>query len=326
MTTYLITGAAGFIGYHLAEYLSEDPRHQVICVDNHLRGGLDMMYRRLIAKSNVEHYSIDLTNPDEISRLPKNVDILFHLAALNGTQNFYERPYEVIRHCTLPTFYLIDYYGKKEPGLKRFVYASTSETYAGTVSSFQWPVPTSEEVPLCIPDVKNPRWSYGASKIHGEVTIQQAAASKGFPFTVIRYHNVYGPRMGDKHVIPDFAERLTRRKFDLYGSEDTRSFLYIDDAVQATILCAHETMTKGEIMNVGSPHEIRIKDLAAMMMDISGIRGELVLHASPEGSVSRRAPVINKLQELTNYQETVPLEEGLRRTLAYYLNRDDYSI
>lgn len=325
MTTYLITGTAGFIGYHLAEHLSSDPLNHIICVDNYIRGESDELYRKLTDKPNVSAYSIDLTDPDQVKTLPNQVDVLFHLAALNGTQNFYERPYEVLRHCTLPTFNLIDYYGIQSSGLKRFVYASTSEAYAGTVDRFHWPVPTSEDVPLCITDVANPRWSYGASKLHGEVLIHQAARSKGFPFTIIRYHNVYGPRMGDKHVIPDFINRLKQNVFELYGFEDTRSFLYIDDAVKATILCAHGAATAGEVINVGGTREIKIQELAELMMTISGITGEIQLYPSPQGSVSRRAPLVNKLNHLTGFRESIALEKGIERTLDYYLNTDDGS-
>ncbi|MNM25514.1 dTDP-glucose 4,6-dehydratase [compost metagenome] len=319
MTVYLVTGAAGFIGYHLAEHLSRDSRNIVICADNHVRGEQDSLYRELTARANVTTYDVDLTRPEEVRKLPEQVDYLFHLAALNGTQNFYQRPYEVLRHCTLPAFHLIDYYGRPDSGLKRFVYASTSETYAGTVDSFNWPVPTAEDVPLVIPDPANPRWSYAASKLHGEVLVHQAGSSKGFPFTIIRYHNVYGPRMGDKHVMPDFARRLKEGRFELYGYTDTRSFMYIDDAVKATVLCAHESETAGETVNVGGTRELSMLELAEMMMNISGIKGQLELHPSPRGSVSRRAPVIDKLLRLTSYREEVPLEEGIKRTLDYYL-------
>lgn len=318
MAVYLVTGAAGFIGYHLAKYLSEDPTATVVCVDNFMRGERDELYEQLVQQTNVIEYSLDLTNPEELLRLPDNIDIIFHLAALNGTQNFYQRPYEVMRSSTLPTFYLFERYGKSS-SVKRVIYASTSEAYASTVEIFNWPVPTAEDVPLSIEDPFNPRWSYAASKLHGEVLSINAYRAFNMPFTVIRYHNVYGPRMGDKHVIPDFAMRLKKRVFELYGYKDTRSFLYIDDAVKATVLCAKLESTRNEIINVGGVEETPILNLAIKMMELSGLKGELKLYPSSKGSVSRRVPSIDKLKRLTGFKESISMEEGLKKTLEYYL-------
>ncbi|WP_134699066.1 NAD(P)-dependent oxidoreductase [Ammoniphilus sp. YIM 78166] len=318
MTVSLVTGAAGFIGYHLAKHLSEDPTATVICVDNFIRGERDNLYEDLTGRPNVIEYSIDLTKPDQLVKLPDNIELIYHLAALNGTQNFYERPYEVMKCSTLPIFYLLDRY-RDSPSLKRFIYASTSEVYASTVRKFKWVIPTTENVPLSIEDPCNPRWSYGASKLHGEVLINSAHQSFNIPYSIIRYHNIYGPRMGDKHVIPDFAIRIKKGIFELYGHSDTRSFLYIDDAVKATVLCAHLEDTKNEIINIGGSLEISILDLAKKMMEISGLSGDMKLYPSPNGSVSRRVPSVEKLEKLVGFKESVSLEEGLKRTLDYYL-------
>src|SRR5262249_23619982 len=159
-------------------------------------------------------------------------------------------PLEVLRRCTLPTFYLLEHY-KQSVQLKRFIYAGTSESYASTVTKFNWPVPTAENVPLSIDDPANPRWSYGASKMHGEVLTIQVCREFGIEYNIIRYHNAYGPRMGDKHVIPDFLNRIKQGKFELLGFEDTRSFIYAEDAAMATVKIALATPCKNEIINVG---------------------------------------------------------------------------
>lgn len=314
---FLVTGAAGFIGYHVARTLAGRSDARVYCVDNFLRGDEDEAYLDLVRKPNVERLDCDLTDLAQVQALPVRVDTVLHLAALNGTQNFYERPFDVVRHCTLPTLNLLEKYGKT--GVSRFVYAGTSEAYASTVTRFGWPVPTAEDVPLGIDDPSNVRWSYGASKLHGEVAVFAAAHQYGVPHTIIRYHNVYGPRMGDKHVVPDFLIRARNGEFRLYGGDDTRAFLYIDDAVEATLAVAALPACQGEVINIGGSREIRIDELARIMMSVGGWSSPIEISDSPVGSVKRRAPELAKLTRLTAFAEKWSLEEGLRETARYYL-------
>jgi len=313
----LVSGAAGFLGYALAERLSQERDNEVIVVDNFVRGEDDEAYRRLCARPNVSAHELDLSNASSVDALPDGVEIVYHLAALNGTQNFYERPLEVVKCCTLPTLNLLQKYSA-DPNLRRFVYAGTSEAYAGTVRRFDWPVPTAEDVPLCIEDVSNPRWSYAVSKLHGEVAVASACRAAEKEFVIIRYHNAYGPRMGDKHVVPDFIERMLDGRYELYGHADTRAFIYVDDAIEATTRLADAPGAAGEVVNLGSETETQIRDLGEMLMRIHGVEGDIELHPSPKGSVSRRVPDISKLKELTGFRESTSLEDGLRQTLAYY--------
>jgi nucleoside-diphosphate-sugar epimerase len=313
---YLVTGAAGFIGQHLARALSERPGASVFCVDNFVRGEDDEAYRELAGRSNVERIDCDLTDIEATRALP-DVDVVFHLAALNGTQNFYQRPFDVVRHCTIPTLSLLERYGRGP--LERFVYTGTSEAYASTVTRFGWPVPTAEDVPLGIDDPSNVRWSYGASKLHGEVAVFAAARQYGIAHTIIRYHNVYGPRMGDKHVVPDFLMRAKRGVFELFGGDDTRAFMYIDDAVEATLRVAEAESCRNEVVNIGGAREVRIDDLGRLMMESAGLQGDIAVHPSPAGSVKRRAPDLAKLHRLTGFAERWTLEEGLRETARFYL-------
>lgn len=318
MTRILVTGAAGFLGFHLARTLAARPDTQVIGIDNFARGERDAGFAALIALPNVSFIECDLSREDEVAKLPRDVDYVYHMAALNGTQNFYERPMDVIRFSTLPTLFLANHYGAA--GLKRFVYAGTSEAYASTVTRFGWPVPTAEDVPLSIGDVMNPRWSYAGSKMHGEIVTALAGQSMQMPYSIIRYHNAYGPRMGDKHVVPDFMARMREGRYELFGHEDTRSFLYVSDAVRATLLVAESDACAGEIVNVGGEQEIRISDLGAAMLRVRGIEADIVLHPSPAGSVKRRAPDIAKLQRLTGFKAEVGLDDGLARTARFYLD------
>lgn len=317
MSSHLITGAAGFIGFHLARALAARGDH-VVAVDNFVRGERDSALQALADLPNVTFIEADLTRENDIADLPVDVDRVYHMAALNGTQNFYERPMDVIRCSTLPTILLAE--RMRDSRIKRFVYAGTSESYASTVTRFGWPVPTAEDVPLSLDGVDNPRWSYAASKMHGEVVTIQAGRSYGFPWSIIRYHNVYGPRMGDRHVVPDFFERMRDGRYELFGHADTRSFLYIDDAVRATLALGESADCANEIVNIGSPEEITIADLGKRMMAVRGIAAPITLHPSPAGSVKRRAPDIAKLQRLTGFAPRVSLDNGLAATARFYLD------
>ncbi len=319
MKSVMVTGAAGFIGYHLARRLIHWGNVRLLLVDNFSRGANDELYRQLCRRPNVEAFDVDLADPAAVDRLPDDVDVIYHEAALNGTQNFYERPYEVLRSGTLPTFYLIEKY-VRTGRLERFVYAGTPESYASTVTQFDWAVPTAEDVPLSIDDVFNRRWSYAAAKIHGEVLSINACRQFGVPFSIVRYHNVYGPRMGDKHVVPDFLLRLKRGVAELHGYADTRAFLYVDDAVQATLLVGESGDTAGDVINIGGEQELTILELARQMMIILGRDpDEILLHPSPAGSVKRRVPSIDKLRHKTGFNARWSLEDGLRETIRFYV-------
>lgn len=315
----LVTGAAGFLGYHLALALAQRPGHEVVCADNGVRGEFDAHYNTLVARTNVVHTGVDLNDALLVATLPDDVDVIYHLAALNGTQNFYERPFEVLRCCTLPTLNLLQKYGAGGK-VRRFIYAGTSEAYASTVTRFGWPVPTAEDVPLGIDDVFNPRWSYAAGKLHGEIAAIAGCKQFGVDFTIIRYHNAYGPRMGDKHVVPDFYLRARAGKLELYGYQDSRSFIFVDDAIRATILAGEANNTRGEVVNIGSDREIMIRELGEKMKAAAGLAGEITLHPGPRGSVRRRCPDISKLRKLTGFKEAWSLESGLKQTARFYLS------
>jgi len=196
-----------------------------------------------------------------------------------------------------------------------------AETYALTVSKFNAEVPTSEEVPLCVEDVFNPRWSYGGSKITGELLFINYAKHYGFDYSIIRYHNIYGPRMGYEHVIPEFCTRLLNEEapFKIFGGENTRAFCYIKDAVDATIKVMKSKETNSKVIHIGnSKEEISIRELAEKLMSVADKKTEIKILEEAKGSVKRRCPNTNKLSELTGFEAKVMLEEGLKETWNWY--------
>lgn len=311
MATYLVTGAAGFIGQHLVALLASRG-DEVHAVDVELHPEAPAQVQRLHS-AGAAYRRLDLTDPDQVADLPE-VDGVFHLAALNGTQNFYSAPWSTLKHSTVPTLLLLERYAGT--GLEFFFYAGSSESYASIVSMFGWDIPTGEDVPLGITDPRELRWSYGAAKLHGEAAMFAAAAELGIPAVVGRFHNAYGPHMGTKHVIPDFIDRGRRGVFSLYGAHQTRSFIYIDDAVHAVTAVARGAV--GEVVNIGSPVEVSMIDLARVIMAEAGWSGRIEEFPPPSNSVDRRRPDVSRLSQLIDMASFTPLEQGIRAVLASY--------
>lgn len=289
MKRILVTGSSGFIGRHLVAALDK-LGHTVFCADR--------------------THGVDLTDKQCVDALP-DVDIVVHLAAHNGTKRFYTHPLDVIRDGVLPTQYLIDRYAGK---IERFVFTGTCESYAGAVDLFDYPVPTDEKVPLVVGDVTNPRWSYGGSKIVNELQCVAAHQQLGQEYSIIRYHNIYGPGQVD-HFFSEFYERALTGDLSLNGWDNTRSFMYISDAVEATVRIIFEPVFANEIVNVGVDAEISIKDIAELILKSANIPGELVLRDAPPGSVKRRCGDVTKLNQLTTFEPKVSLEAGIKLTL-----------
>lgn len=318
----LITGGAGFIGYHLARYHAALGSFVTI-LDNFQKtdGQSDIEFDCLKGRPNVSAVTVDLTLPFSHIARPKHIDVVYHLAAINGTRLFYEKPYEVARSNLLVTLNLLDWL--KDANVGRLVYASTPEVYAGGQTIGTLDVPTNEEVPVVFPQPTDARFSYGTSKFMGEFLCFHFGRVEKLPVSVVRYHNIYGPRMGVKHVIPEFILRWRAREnpFRIYGGDETRAFCYVDDAVEATRLVGTSAACDDQIIHVGNPQEeIAIRHLAMLLMEIAGERLEIEECGRRSGSVSRRCPDTTKLRRLTNFQPRVPLREGLSRTLRWYLD------
>lgn len=109
-------------------------------------------------------------------------------------------------------------------------------------------------------------------------------------YTINRYHNVYGPGMGDKHMVPDFLERMKQGNYSLYVYKDSRSFMYIADPVRATLLLAECASAADEIVDVGSEREVETYNIGKTTLQIANIDAEIELHDSPQGSIDGRAP------------------------------------
>ena len=320
MKKILVLGGAGFIGFHLVEKLSSHSDNQVTVCDNLFRGRLDTDLEHLLStRPNIRFVNADLTEKSGYELLEIDYDQVYLLAAIVGVRYALEMPDRVVYTNAMIVLQTLEWI-KHCRGAK-LLFASTSETYAGGVMLGHIPVPTPEEVPLMVTDVTNPRFSYAVSKILGETAVISYSRKFGFPFVIVRYHNVYGPRMGFDHVVSEISMRILRREepFVIYSPEQRRAFCYVDDAVRATTDLMDCPAANSTVVNVGNDREeTRIDDLVNHLFDISGYHPVVEARPASSGSVYRRCPDLSRLRQLTGYEPQVGLAKGLRRAYKWY--------
>jgi nucleoside-diphosphate-sugar epimerase len=312
MTRHLITGGAGFIGSNLAHRLIRDG-HDVTVLDRFSRGKSERL------PAEVTQIKGDICDPSVVLCAVGGCDVVWHLAYVQGTQTFYADPKDVIDVALLGIINVLracELQGLQ--GGKDLILVSSSEVYQNPPAGM---FPTDETVPLSVPDVTNPRYSYGGGKIASELAVlayaQAGAVNRA---VIVRPHNVIGPDMGEDHVVPQLARRvqaLEGTELPIQGDGlATRCFNYIDDAVEG-LLVAYEHGETG-VYHLGDPREeVTIGDLAH---DIAGYYGrEVTIRPSelPKGSPTRRKPDIRKLQAL-GYEPKVGLLDALAGTLPWY--------
>jgi len=314
----LITGGAGFIGFHLARFL-KSAGHEVCLADNHVRGVRDSDFLELISDNQISSTEVDLLDLGETMLLGEGFDAIFHLAAIIGVRHVQERPYNVLVHNTRMLENVIALAQSQQPSC-RLLFASTSEIYAGTLKTFGLPIPTSEDAALTVTPLNFPRTSYMLSKIMGEAMVQHS----GVPFTIFRPHNIYGPRMGLAHVIPEQLKKAfdasSGDAIPVFSPEHKRAFCFVDDAVEMLARMAFNDACQGATLNLGAERpEISIRELAEMCVEVSGKRLTLDECPPTPGSPARRAPDMRTTAKLLDYEAKVGLREGIRRTWVWYL-------
>lgn len=298
---YLVTGAAGFIGQALCAFL-KGKGHEVIATDNGWRHGMK------------ECVSVDVTQEQEVFSIVKltRPDAIIHLAAINGTRNFYEKPGLVLEVGLKGALNVVEAAERFQIGA--LYAASSSEVYQEAEKE------ADESVSFSCPDPLNPRYSYAVSKMATEMVFLH---SKVKHVVVFRPHNVYGPAAGDEHVIPQFIRRARELRpgqpFQVRGdAEQSRAFTYIDDFVRGVGVLL-DRGAHGNIYHIGTSDEIRIVDLARKVHALVRPGEEFVplFGDGVVGGPARRCPDCRKIAGL-GWTPEVSLEAGLKKTLEYY--------
>ena len=316
----LVTGGSGFIGSGLVKALLR-AGEKVRVLDDNSRG----RPRRLAdVEKDIEFIAGDIRDAAAVDSAAKGMDEVHHLAFVNGTEFFYSAPELVLDVGVRGMINVIDACRKHSIG--NLILASSSEVY-------QTPphIPTAEDAPLVVPDVLNPRYSYGAGKLISEVMAINFGRKFFDRVLIFRPHNVYGPDMGFEHVIPQFALRLKKLadaqaqgklRFEIQGTgEETRSFCFVDDLVAGVMVMRDKGKHLG-IYHVGTTEEVAIGDLARRTAAQAGRNIDLVGGKLQAGGTMRRCPDISKLAKL-GYKPRVPLAEGLKATVDWYWRNTD---
>ena len=304
----LVTGGSGFIGSHLvSKFLDMD---EVIVFDNGFRNDFDNISE---IKNDIQLIKGDVTKTEDWKKIPTDIDLAFHLAAINGTKYFYEIPEVVLQVNVVGTLNFLNWLQKTS--VKRFFFSSSSEVYG-----FPRIFPTPEDEPLMIPDPKNPRFSYSSSKIMGEMMVINFAKKYGIDFTIGRFHNVYGPRMGFEHVIPELIKKCTKdNKIIVQGNgNESRCFCYITDAIDGMILCTNHIDGRNEIFNIGNPKETKINELIKIIEKIHKKSIVPIFKPLENAGTKRRVPELSKLKKL-GYEPKILLEDGVEKTYDWCL-------
>jgi nucleoside-diphosphate-sugar epimerase len=314
----LILGGAGFIGHHIAKYLVENKDYALAIVDDFSGGSCDSDFITLCNAYDINIINTDLSLQSNFDILTAHYDDVYVLASVVGVNRCIEEPEEVVRINTRIILNTVEWLRVAKPS--RVLFASSSENYAATTDTFSYPVPTGETVPLCIADTRHPRFTYAVTKILGEAAFFAYGKRLGIHTTIVRYQNIYGPRMGFKHVIPHIIERIHKggNPIKIYGAEQTRAFCFCTDASEGTVRALESDISDQQVYHIGNGDEITIDTLTRTIGMIMAYNGSYENAPTYPGSVSRRCPDITKAKTELAYLPKVSLEEGLRQTVAWY--------
>lgn len=311
----LITGGAGFLGSHLAEAFLG--RGEEVTV---LDPASDLKVRHLRGRPGFRMVRESVLNRDLLDGLVSRADLVYHLAGVVGVEHYVGDPYQVL---TVNINGTQDVLAAAFRHRRKVVFASTSEVYGRNPA-----VPFDEEGDRVLGSTRTERWCYATSKAAAE-HFCFAFARIGLPVVVLRYFNVYGPRLDQMdrgRVITIFMGQLLRGEpLTVIGDgSQTRCFTYVDDAVRATVQAGLRPEAEGQAINVGSEEEVSIGALAGLMVELSGSTSP-VIHVPREAvydqgyeDVPRRVPSVRRMQEVLGVRAEVPLVEGLRLTIEWF--------
>lgn len=308
MDNFLVTGCAGFIGFHMCEYLL-NKKKKVYGLDNYITGSKSNVktlknYKNFIFKEHDLNNEVVLNDP---------IDYIIHLASPASPVDFYKYPIEILKVGSIGSFNILNFALKNN---SRILFSSTSEVYGDPLIN-----PQSENYSGNV-KTTSPRAVYDESKRFSETLFLSYKKLYGLPVRIARIFNTYGERMrvDDGRVIPNLINQLIKKnKFTVYGSgNQTRSFCYISDTVEALyrLLMSDYYLP----VNIGSDFEISINSLVQKINLLEKYDLEIEFHKLPEDDPKVRMADITLAKNILSWQPEVSIETGLKKTYEFYKN------
>ncbi len=306
---YVISGAAGFIGSHLCDWLIQEG-HTVLGLDNLITGSTENL-EHLRGHTRFTFREFDVTNPLDIEG---EVDGVMHLASLASPKDYLNHPIETLESGSTATRNMLDLARVKGA---RFLLTSTSECYGDPLEHPQKETYWGNVNPVGL------RSCYDESKRYAEAITMAYHRVHGVRTNIARIFNTYGPRMQlkDGRVVPAFLDQvLTGQPMTVYGDgKQTRSFCYVSDLVRGLVMLSHSE--ERYPVNLGNPREMTILEFAEAIQKLMGGEARLRYEPLPEDDPKRRRPDITKAKQVLGWEPRVALEEGLRETIEYFRPR-----
>lgn len=327
-TNVMVTGGCGHIGSFVVRKLLRRGVNRVIIVDNLSAYPFDQdsfFCGDVLKDERVEFHKLDITDKDSISRLVKDVDIVFHLAAYADVAATIYNPDEDFRTNVVGTYTVLKL--SLEAGVKRFVFASSAAVYGNQ------PPPSPNEPPRFREDAKpNPLSTYANSKLWGEAQARLFYTLYGLPTVSLRYFSIYGPFQVPKPkshswVVAIFLMRAIYGKpLVVFGGGQVRDFIHVEDVAEATVRAAEREGIDGEVINVGTGKPTKIDDLALMIKTMVkerlGIDVEIRYGQRPKGDPMGGYADVEKMKRLLELNPR-PLHQGLMETLEWVLAHEN---
>ena len=302
----LVTGGAGFLGSHLCDRLLADNR-EVLCVDNYFSG----------AKQNIQHMlghpNFDLKRHDVTFPLYVEVDQIYHLACPASPVHYQLDPVQTVKTNVHGTINIL---GLAKRTHARVLQASTSEVYGDPEEH-----PQTEEYWGRVNPI-GPRACYDEGKRCAETLFFDYQRQHGLEIKVARIFNTFGPRMraDDGRVVSNFiVQALRGEPLTIYGDgKQTRSFCYVDDLIDGLLKLMNTPPDFSGPVNLGNPVEFTMGELAEKIIDLAGSKSKLSYHRLPDDDPVQRRPDISLASTALDWQPTVSLEDGLKKTISYF--------
>lgn len=306
---YVVTGGAGFIGSHIVERLLKDGHH-VRVVDN-LVTGKESNLKPLL--KDIEFYQVNITDKAALDKIFVGTDCVFHQAALASVPRSIADPLTTHEYNVTGTLNVL--LAARDAGVHRVVYAASSSAYGDIDGEFK-----VETMPT------HPISPYGVAKLAGEMYCQSFTQVYGLETVCLRYFNVFGPRQDPTSqyaaVIPLFVTAMLDSKQPIiYGDGlQSRDFTYIDNVVHGNLLAAHAPKAVGQVMNLATGGRVTLLELVGKINTILGTDIQPIHVDERPGDIKHSRAAVNLARELLDYSPVVDFDEGLARTIAWYLN------